>query len=215
MPRLALPLLVAALLGASPAYSGNVSFDGTWKEQRFSLFSKNKYGFQGNRLDVSSNGSVSMAYVQLGEADWNRTSASWKWDVSEGVPATDLRQKGGDDRNLSLYAVFLPEADAKALKGAGIRKLLSAESARVLVYVWGGAHKRGDLLDSPYLGARGKTIILRPSGNGSHSEKVDFANDFKRSFGGQAGALVGLAISADSDDTDTSIRGSISGLSLN
>jgi len=156
-----------------------------------------------------------MAYVQLGEADWNRTSASWSWDVSQGVPATDLRQKGGDDRNLSLYAVFLPEADAKALKGAGIRKLLSAESARVLVYVWGGAHNRGDLLDSPYLGARGKTIILRPSGNGSHSEKVDFARDFKRSFGGQAGALVGLAISADSDDTDTSIKGSISGLVLN
>ena len=210
-----LALLAASLIAlSSPAAADNISFDGSWKEQRFSLFSKNKYGFNGSRLDVASNGSVSMAYVPLSEGNWGARSASWAWSVSEGVPATDLRKKGGDDRNLSIYAVFMPEADAKALKGAGIRELLGAESARVLVYVWGGAHNRGDLLDSPYLGARGKTIILRGSGEGQHSESVNLARDYKRAFGGEAGALVGLAVSADSDDTDTSIKGSISSLTL-
>ncbi len=210
-----LKLLIALTAFAGPAFAGSISFDGSWKEQRFSLFSKNQYGFNGDRLDVGSNGSVSMAYLQLGEALWPSRSASWSWSVAKGVPATDLRNKGGDDRNLSVYAVFLPEADAQALKGAGIRKLLSAESARVLVYVWGGAHNRGDFLDSPYLGARGKTIILRGAGEGGHAEKVDFARDYAKSFGGAPGALVGLAISADSDDTDTSIQGAISGLTLN
>jgi len=215
MKRSVLLASLLASLVATPALSGSVPFDGYWKEQRFSLFSKNNYGLNGNRLDVGSNGSVSMVYTQLNEADWNSTSAKWSWSVAQGVPATDLSKKGGDDRNLSIYAVFLPEAEAQALKGAGIRKLLSAESARVLVYVWGGAHKRGAFLDSPYLGPRGKTIILRGSETGQHSEQVDLAGDYARAFGGNAGSLVGLAVSADSDDTDSSIQGVISGLSLN
>lgn len=208
-------LIVAGLTVPAQSQAGSIPFDGSWKEQRFSLFSKNSYGFRGARLDVSSNGSVSMAYVPVGETDWGSKAASWSWAVSKGVPATDLSKKGGDDRNLSLYMVFLPEAEARALKGAGIRKLLASDAARVLVYVWGGAHQRGDVLDSPYLGARGKTLILRGTGEGEFSEKVDLARDYKRVFGGEAGALVGLAVSADSDDTKKSIQGAISGLTLN
>jgi len=214
MTRFALSFSLALLASASTAMAGSIPFDGNWKEQRFSLFSKNKYGFNGDRLDVTSNGSVSMAYVPVASANWGATSASWSWSVSQGVPATDLRNKGGDDRNLAVYAVFLPQADAQALSGAGIRELLGADNARVLVYVWGGAHKRGEVLDSPYLGQRGKTVVLRGSGEGSFSENVDLARDYSRAFGGTAEALVGLAISADSDDTDTVIQGAISGLSL-
>ncbi|MDZ4134847.1 MAG: DUF3047 domain-containing protein [Paracoccaceae bacterium] len=43
---------------------------------------------------------------------------------------------------------------------------------------------------------------------------MDLAADYRRIFGGAAGALVGLAVSADSDDTRTAIRASISGLVL-
>lgn len=210
---LTLPLLASLI--AVPALAGTIPFDGSWKEQRFSLFSKNKYGFRGSQLDVTSNGSVSMAYTQVPQSEWEARSASWSWSVAEGVPATDLRNKGGDDRNLAVYAVFMPKADAERLKNAGIRDLLEAETARVLVYVWGGSHSRGDILDSPYLGSRGKTVVLRPSGEGSHAERVDLAGDYARAFGGNAGALVGLAVSADSDDTDTTIRGAISALTLN
>ena len=212
-------LLTAATLGltllSTPSLSEPIAFDGSWKEQRFSLFSKNKYGFGGQQLDVTSNGSVSIAYAAIPRSNWSAKSASWSWAVDEGVPATDLRKKGGDDRNLALYAVFMPQADAERLKNANIRDLLGADSARVLVYVWGGAHERGAVLDSPYLGARGKTVVLRGAGEGSHSEEVDLARDYERAFGGNATALVGLAVSADSDDTDTKIRASISGLRLN
>ena len=206
---------LVALLASTPALSGSIPFDSTWKEQRFSLFSKNKYGFRGSQLDVASNGSVSMAYVPVPKSDWSATSASWSWTVASGVPATDLRKKGGDDRNLAIYAVFMPQADAEKLQNAGIRDLLNTQSARVLVYVWGGSHARGEVLDSPYLGNRGKTVVLRGSGEGSHAENVNLSKDYARAFGGEAGALVGLAISADSDDTDSQIRAAISALRLN
>lgn len=199
--------------GAAMA-AGPVPFDSAWKTQRFSLFSANSYGFQGNAVSLSSDGSVSLAYRALGQDKWQAQSAQWAWQVSEGVPATDLRPKGGDDRNIALYFVFLPPAEAERLKGSNVRKLLRSEDVRVLVYVWGGDHARGSVLDNPYLGNRGKTVVLRGAGNGSHSEKVNLAQDYARAFGGSDTALVGLALSGDSDDTDSRIRAQVSGLRL-
>ncbi|WP_146590006.1 DUF3047 domain-containing protein [Puniceibacterium confluentis] len=203
-------LSLTTAAGAAP-----VAFDGGWKQQKFSLFSQNKYGYQGNTLTVQSDGSVSLTYKPLPQEQWTSQAASWSWSVSKGVPATNLSRKGGDDRNLALYFVFLPQEQARALQGASVRKLLGENAVRVLVYVWGGAEGRGAILDSPYLGARGKTVVLRPAGTGQASERVNLAGDYGKAFGGQPGALVGIAISADSDDTDSMIEARVSGLSVN
>ena len=212
--RLPVLSVVLAALAATPSLSEPVRFDRSWKEQRFSLFSSNDYRFGGQTLAVASDGSVSLAYAPLPQARWGARKATWSWSVDEGVPGTDLTKKGGDDRNLALYFVFLPEQAAESLKNASVRRLLTEDQARVLVYVWGGAHKRGAVLASPYLGNRGKTVVLRGSGTGAHRESVDLAADYSRAFGGSAGALVGLAVSGDSDDTNSRIRAAISGLDL-
>ncbi|SEN63118.1 Protein of unknown function [Pseudorhodobacter antarcticus] len=219
MTRFILASILAAFLAPSlttSAQAQSVAFDNTWKTQRFSLFSSNKYGFGGRSMSIASDGSVSLAYARVTEASWGAKAAKWSWGVTQSVPATDLAKKGGDDRNASLYFVFLPEAEARALgANADVRKLLTKDSARVLTYVWGDNRARGTQLASPYLGSRGKTILLRAAGTGQHSESVNLVADYKRAFGGTPGALVGLAVSADSDDTKTAIRASISGLSLN
>jgi len=214
MKRILCLALAASVLSASAATAGSIPFNSGWKEQKFSLFSKNRYSFGSSTLGVSSDGAVSMAYRSVPESLWGATQASWRWSVDQSVPATDLRKKGGDDRNLAMYVVFLPEADPQAAKGKGIRALLSNNNARVLVYVWGGNHGRGQVLASPYLGNRGKTVVLRNAGTGSHSENVNLASDYKRAFGGSAGAVVGIAVSADSDDTSSQIKGAIANLSL-
>lgn len=208
-------LALLSLMLATPAMAQPVAFDGGWQNQRFSLFSGNRYGQQGDALTVQSRGSVSILWRALPDTLWTARAARWSWQVDRGVPETDLRLKGGDDRNLALYFVFMPEETAQALgPNPGIRRLLDAPEARVLVYVWGGAHRRGEVLDSPYLGPRGRTVVLRPSGTGAHAEAIDLGADFARSFGGPATALVGLAVSADSDDTDTAVQARISGLRL-
>jgi hypothetical protein len=220
MSRTLIAALIAATLApavlAPAAHAQSVAFDNAWTTQRFSLFSSNTYGFNGNSMSIASDGSVSLAYARVQEPLWGAKAAKWSWGVTQSVPATDLAKKGGDDRNASLYFVFLPEAEAKALGAkANVRKLLTSESARVLVYSWGDNRGRGTVLSSPYLGNRGKTILLRAAGTGKHSENVNLAADYKRVFGAAPGALVGLAVSADSDDTKTAIRASISGLVLN
>ncbi|HKK84230.1 MAG TPA: DUF3047 domain-containing protein [Roseovarius sp.] len=206
-------LLAGLALIGSPVWANAISFDG-WNHQRFSLFSRNEYVQRGQALDVTSNGSVSLLYRALPPSVWNVSNASWAWEVSQSVPATDLRRKGGDDRNLAMYFVFLPEGEAERLQGTKVTKLLNNEAVRVLVYVWGGNHARGVFLDSPYLGARGKTVVLRGSGTGQAREQIDLSRDYARAFGGKSTSLVGLAVSGDSDDTDSRIMARISGLSL-
>ena len=196
------------------AQAGQISFSNGWQEQRLSLFSSNDYTF-GQNLGLVSNGSVSIAWSRVARDDWDASGASWNWTVDQSVPATDLSQKGGDDRNISLYFVFVPESIAPSLEGANIRSLLGNDDVRIMQYAWGGNHARGQVIQSPY-GPRGQgvTIALRQAGTGSFSENVDLAADYARAFGGEKGALVGLAVSGDSDDTDTMIRAAIGSLAL-
>lgn len=210
----ALTLSLAAALIPASLTAAQISFDAGWREQRFAMFSSNGYGPRGSTLDIVSDGTVSLLWTRLPESLWPARSASWVWSVQDSVPPTDLRRKGGDDRNLALYFVFLPAETARANADSGIRRLLDADEARVLVYVWGGASGQPRVQTSPYLGPRGRTVALRPAGTGQATEKIDLAADFRAAFGEAPTALVGLAVSADSDDTNTRIRARISDLTL-
>lgn len=198
---------------AIPASANELSFD-DWTHQPFSLFSNNDYNRQGARLDVVSDDAVSLIYTPLPPEFWDMQTARWSWRVEESAPATDLARKGGDDRNLSIYAVFLPPDEAERLRGESVVSLLEEPSARVLTYIWGGAYDRDALMPSPYLGVRGMAVMLRPAGAGGYAERVNFHADVKRAFGVEGLALVGLAVSADSDDTDSRIRASVFDLVL-
>ena len=203
-----------AISTAAGAFAGPVDFSNGWKEQQLSLFSSNDYSF-GQNLGLVSEGSVSIAWARVGRAGWDTKGADWRWTVEQSVPPTDLSLKGGDDRNISLYFVFVPEALAPGLEGANIRSLLGNEDVRILQYAWGGNHDRGQAIPSPYGPAgQGVTIALRQAGTGTQSESVDLVADFARAFGGERGALVGLAVSGDSDDTDSVIRAAIGDLVL-
>jgi hypothetical protein len=207
-----LPAVLALMTTAASA--GQVSFSDDWREQRLSLFSSNDYTF-GRNLSMVSEGSVSIAWTRVPQADWASTGASWSWTVDQSVPATNLAQKGGDDRNISLYFVFVPQSMAPGLEGANIRSLLGNSDVRIIQYAWGGNHSRGQIIPSPYgPSGQGVTVALRPAGTGSHNESVNLAADYARAFGSDTSALIGLAVSGDSDDTNSIIRAAIGNLTL-
>ncbi|NCX90722.1 MAG: DUF3047 domain-containing protein, partial [Rhodobacteraceae bacterium] len=58
------------------------------------------------------------------------------------------------------------------------------------------------------------TIVLRSSVLGKFEERVNLAQDFKKAFNLQDFRLMGLAISADSDDTKSNIVAKISAIEL-
>lgn len=208
------PLTLALALAAGPAVAAPIAFDSSWQEQGFLRLFSNEYGLKGSSLDVVSDGTVSLIWRPVPEALGSATKATWTWQVDEGVRPTDLTRKGGDDRNLAMYFVFVDAATAEGLNRNSARALLRNPNTRVLVYVWGGNHARGAILNSPY-GAQLKTKVLRGADTGRHAETVDLARDVAAAFGGAPGVLVGVGISADSDDTDGRIRARVSNLSVN
>lgn len=209
--------VLACLLMVAPglANSQQVTFDNNWKEQRFSLFGSNDFALNGGSLGVKSKGTVSLLWTALPQSMWPKAQASWDWAVDQSVPATDLSKKGGDDRNLAMYFIFLPQQAAQRAQNKGVKALLDNPDVRVLMYIWGGSHSRGDILRSPYLGTRGRSIIKRSAGTGTASERVNLAQDYQRAFGEPIQSLVGLAVSADSDDTKTESSAMISNLRVN
>ncbi len=207
---------LAALVVAQPSLGITaevVPFDGSWKEQGFLRLFSNDYVQRGGQLDVVSDGTVSLLWRPIEQSQRSAQVASWAWRVQEGVVATDLTVKGGDDRNLAVYFVFVDPERAEALAGGSARRILREGSARALIYVWGGKHSRGEILPSPF-SSQLRTKILRGSGVGAHQETVDLVSDYRAAFGGPPGALVGLAVSADSDDTNSKIVASIFDLEL-
>ena len=77
-----------------------------------------------------------MFWSRLPARLWGSNQARWDWEVTSSVPPTDLTLKGGDDRNLSVYFVFMPETSIPAAN-AKLTDLLGDDSARILMYVWG------------------------------------------------------------------------------
>ena len=207
--------LIMLVANAPPieAQANIIQFNGSWKEQGFFRFFSNKYGLQGRRLDVISDGTVSVLWRPIDTTLGSATAAEWAWSVSEGVEGTDLTMRGGDDRNLALYFVFVDPPTASNLGRTSARKLLRDPNTRALVYVWGGNHAKGAFLDSPYSPIL-KSIILQTAQTGSFTENVNLEQDFTRAFGDMPKVLVGLAVTADSDDTDGAIRAAIEDLQI-
>ena len=207
-------LAALAISGAVQAQAETLKFDKSWAEQGFLRLWTNDYGLKGRQLQVSSDGTVSMLYRAVPKSAWGSKMASWGWSVAKSVVATDLTRKGGDDRNLAIYFVFMDAKDADRLSGASIRKVLKNASTKALVYVWGGDYPRGKILYSPYGPNKLKTVASRRAGKGAFNENVDLAADYQRAFGGAPGVLVGVGVSADSDDTDGMISATIKDLKV-
>jgi hypothetical protein len=204
----ALPLRHAHALGVQP-------FDRGWQALTFRRIPATQYTLNGARLGIVAEQSSSMIYRSVSPSAQGATAARWSWSVAESVPPTDLATRGGDDRNISVYFVFMDAASAARLSpDTSLTRLLANRSARILIYVWGGSHAPGSVIPSPYTRGRGFSVIRRAAGTGSHAESVDLQADHARAFGARYEALVGLAISSDSDDTGTVVRAELRDLTL-
>jgi hypothetical protein len=218
-------LAAAFLACAAPALAGPVSFGPSlsgqgWKPLTFRSLTPMGFAAEGaSQLTIRGQKAVSVIWRSLDEESWPLTAARWRWRVNSGPPATDLSRKGGDDRAIALYFVFARDA-AAANAARGAQSLTSAmwwSSGAALVYVWGGSGARNAMLASPHMGSSGKLVLRVPGGVADGkwlTERADLAADFRRAFGRDPGPLVGIAVSADSDDTGASIDAAIDGLRL-
>jgi hypothetical protein len=218
-------LALAFTAFAAPSGAGEIAFGPSleaqgWKPLTFR--SLTPMGFQpegAGQLNISGRKAVSVIWRGIDEDLWPRRAARWRWRVASGPPATDLGVKGGDDRAIALYFVFARD-DAAARAAKGSQSLGSAmwwASGAALVYVWGGDGAKNAIVGSPHLGSSGKLVLRQPGAAADGAwrpERADLAADFRRAFGREPGPLVGIAVSADSDDTGAQINAAIAGLAV-
>ena len=208
------PVLTATcLVLATGAAAEQIGF-ADWTEQRIKLLSSNDYTQGEDTLSFVSENTISLLWTRLPDSLAKATTASWDWSVSQSVPPTDLSVKGGDDRNIAVYFLWVPTDVVPELEEAEIRSLIGRDDVRVLQYVWGGNNPVGEPIPSPYGDPEtGVTIPLRQADTGEESVTVDLMADFARAFDREdPGALIGMAVSGDSDGTESLIEAEVSGM---
>jgi hypothetical protein len=213
MARRRTGVIVAASLLAAMANPSTIPFDDDWRPLTFPRIAATRFTFRSDTAGIVADSSSSAIVRGVPEALQDSRSARWRWRVARSVPATDLAVKGGDDRNIAVYFVFLDRAGGKRAQMSA-RRMLTSPDARLLIYSWGGRHTVGSLLPSPYFKGRGITIVRRTAGTGAFAEMVDLARDHAAAFGVPLGRLVGIGVSADSDDTRSTIHAEISEIAL-
>ena len=138
---------------------------------------------------------------------------SWRWRLDEPNAAADLRRKDGDDSPIKVCALFdlatsaVPFGERQLLRLARLRAGDNLPGASVC-YVWDAHLAPGTVLDNAFT-RRIRFIVLRGPETPLHgwvSEQRDVWADFKRLFGDETDAvppLVGIAIGADADNTQS------------
>lgn len=212
-PLIATLLILASL--ASPALAEAVRFAlglPGWTVVRFPGIAPAYFTAAADgTLVVATDSAAGMLWRPLTGATRAARTARWRWRVDKGVAPTDLTRRGADDRAVGIYFVFSERPDA----ANGPMQTLASSAVTALVYVFGGDQPRGTVIASPHMGARGKFISLHPADAPKrvwYDESVDLARDYARAFGRPMPALIGIAISSDSDDTRTGNRASVQGL---
>lgn len=219
-PAVALLVGVATLShGAGAAGHGDVDpalAAAGWKAFEFSnirpaSFAKSDDG----GLDVRSRDGASIIYRMLSAQEMQCRKLKWRWRVEQSVPATDLTEVGKDDRDIAVHLWF-PEQEKGGMWKALGRAFSAAAglpvTGKALTYVFGGKGARLESAVNPHSGLDGVMIMLRPTGTPLgkwFEEEIDFAADYQKAFGTPAPQPAYIAISTDSDDTDTESAGRV------
>lgn len=159
---------------------------------------------------------------------------AWRWRVDRFVEGADLRTRSGDDGAAKLCVFFaLPTERLPFTERARLALARSATGEDVpsetLCYVWDGKEARNTALVNAFT-QRIRMLVLEsgPAAPGTwRSERRNLLADYQRAFGEEAGGLqpdvVGVAVSADADNTrgqglaffaDLDLRGTEAGPSM-
>jgi hypothetical protein len=149
---------------------------------------------------------------------------SWQWRIEKPIEGADLREKRGDDTAVKVCVFYdlpmdsVPFADRQLLRLARSKTSDPVPTATVC-YVWDAKLAVGTTLDNAF--TRRMRYIVLESGmdrlNKWVAEKRDVNADFLKLFGDESktvAPIVGIAVGADSDNTQGHSVAYVSGLSL-
>jgi hypothetical protein len=160
---------------------------------------------------AASSASMLRSKVRIEPAELGSVRFSWK--VPELISGADMAARDADDSPVRVVLFFEGDRSRFSARDAMMAELMRAVTGEempyaTLMYVWCNRRAPGALITNPRT-ARVRTFVVE-SGAGRLNQWLqyerDIATDFRRAFGEEPGALLGMAIMTDSDNTRSMAR---------
>lgn len=201
---------------ASPAHSSSSPLPGsdTVKWQHCAFPGKKSTRYRAVRLDgrdavlSESDSAASMLrqHLRVEPSDLGKLGFSWK--VPMMISGADMTQRDGDDSPVRVLLAFEGDRSRFSAKNAMLSELALALTGEpmpyaTLMYVWGTHSAPESVVINPRTDRIRKLVI--ESGPARLGRWLDYERDiradYEKAFGEAPGALVGIAIMTDSDNT--------------
>ena len=159
-------------------------------------------------MSARSNAAASLLRqkVHIEPAQLDKLSFSWK--VPELIARADLASRDVADSPVRIILAFEGDRDKFSLKNKLLSDLAHALTGEpmpyaTLMYVWCNTRAPGSVITSPRTDRIRKMVIESGAGNLNQwlAYERNIRADFEKAFGEQPGALVGIAIMTDTDNT--------------
>jgi hypothetical protein len=144
--------------------------------------------------------------VRIEPADLGSLRFSWK--VPELIAAADMALRDADDSPVRVMLAFEGDRSRLTPRDAMLSELMRTVTGEempyaTLMYVWCNKRPAGTVIDSPRTNRIRKLVL--ESGPNKLNRWLDYERDiradYERAFGEAPGALVGVAIMTDTDNT--------------
>jgi hypothetical protein len=185
--------------------------------QTFTLPSKKTTRFSRIAIDgrdavmASADGSASMLRHKVRVPADQLQQVRFSWKVPQLIANSDLALREGDDSPVRVVLAFEGDRDKWSAKNAMLSELtrtLTGEEMpyATLMYVWSNQHAPESIVLNPRTDRIRKLVVQ--SGPQKLKQWLDYERnikaDFERAFGEAPGALVGIALMTDTDNTRSS-----------
>ena len=201
-------------LGATPWAKQSSLQQGQW--HHYALPGKASSQFAYTRKDgrdamaVTSMSSASMVRkpVRVEPADLGNVRFSWK--VPELISQADMALREADDSPVRIVLAFEGDRSRLSQRNAALSELALALTGEempyaTLMYVWCNKRPAGEIITNPRTD-RIRKIVLE-SGSKNLGQWLDYERDirtdFIKAFGEEPGALTGIALMTDTDNTQS------------
>jgi len=188
-----------------------------WKHQLFPGKSASQFRY------VQKDGRAAMAANSVSSASMLRqvmrvesaelADVRFSWKVPALIARADMALRDADDSPVRILLMFEGDRSKFSSKNAMLSELARALTGEelpyaTLMYVWCNTRAPGTVIVNPRTDRVRKLVV--ESGTGNLQQWIDYKRDIRKdyetAFGEAPGALVGIGIMTDSDNTRTSTR---------
>ena len=164
-------------------------------------------------ISVHADASASMLRQKLRIEGDQLSRMRFSWKVPELIAQADLATRDRDDAPVRVVLAFDGDRSRLSSRDHALSELVRALTGEpmpyaTLMYVWSNQRAPGTVIRSPRTDRVRKLVVETGSGrlNRWLEYERDIHADFERVFGEKPGALVGIAIMTDSDNTRSRTR---------